>query len=88
MNTQRAVRPTGVSTLAAVLFLFSLFAFLSSLFMWGEGFLLPFPPDADSRFPVTDILVSAPASFVAALGLWKMRQWGYVARSLWRASTS
>ena len=79
MSIQRVARPTGVSVLAIVLFLFSLFAFLGSLFMWGEGFLFSFPPDADYRFPVTDILVNAPASLIAAIGLWKMRQWGYVA---------
>ena len=79
MGVQRVTRPTGVSVLAIVLFLFSLFAFLGSLFMWGEGFLLSFPPGADYRFPVTDILVNAPASLIAAIGLWKMRQWGYVA---------
>jgi hypothetical protein len=79
MNTQRTARPAGVSVLATVLFLFSLFAFFGSLFMWGEGFLLSFPPGVDYQFPITDILVNAPASFIAALGLWKMRQWGYVA---------
>jgi hypothetical protein len=79
MNIQRAIRPTGVTILAVVLCLFSLFAFVGSLFMWGEGFLLSFPPGADYRFPMTDILVNAPASFIAALGLWKMKQWGYVA---------
>jgi hypothetical protein len=79
MNVQRTFRPTGVSILAVVLFLFSAFAFLGSLFMWGEGFLLSFRPGVDYRFPVTDILVNAPASLIAAIGLWKMRQWGYVA---------
>ena len=47
--------------------------------MWGDGFLLAFPPGVDYHFPVTDILVNAPASFIAAIGLWKMKQWGYVA---------
>lgn len=79
MHVQLATRPTSVGILAAVLFLFGLFAFLGSLFMWGEGFLLSFPPGADYQFPVTDILVNAPASLLAALGLWKMKQWGYVA---------
>ncbi len=79
MNTQRAARPTGVNILATVLLLFSLFAFFGSLFMWGEGFLLSFPPGVDYHFPITDILVNAPTSFIAALGLWKMKQWGYVA---------
>jgi hypothetical protein len=79
MSIQPTSRPTGVSVLSIVLFLFSAFAFLGSLFMWGEGFLLSFPPGADYRFPVTDILVNAPASLIAAIGLWKMKQWGYVA---------
>ncbi len=79
MNAQRVTRPAGVTLLALVLFLFGLFAFFGSLFMWGEGFLLSFPHGADYRFPVTDILVNAPASCIAALGLWKMKQWGYVA---------
>lgn len=79
MNTQRTIRPTGVSVLAIVLFLFGLFAFFGSLFMWGEGFLLAFPSGVDYHFPVTDILVNAPASLFAAFGLWRMRQWGYVA---------
>jgi hypothetical protein len=79
MNAQSKSRPTGVSVLAIILFLFGLFALVGSLFMWGEGFLLSFPPGADYRFPVTDILVNAPASLIAAIGLWKMKQWGYVA---------
>jgi hypothetical protein len=79
MNAQSKSRPTGVSVLAIVLLLFGLFAFIGSLFMWGEGFLFSFPPGADYRFPVTDILVNAPASLIAAIGLWKMKQWGYVA---------
>ena len=79
MNAQSKSRPTGVGVLAIILFLFGLFAFIGSLFMWGEGFLFSFPPGADYRFPVTDILVNAPASLIAAIGLWKMRQWGYVA---------
>jgi len=79
MSVQRTLRPLGVSSLAVVLFLFGLFAFFGSLFMWGEGFLLSFPPGVDYRFPVTDILVNAPASLLAAIGLWKMKQWGYVA---------
>ncbi len=78
MIVQRTMRPTGVSILAVALFLFGSFAFFGSLFMWGEGFLLSFPPGVDYHFPVTDILVNAPASLLAAIGLWRMKQWGYV----------
>ena len=32
----------------------------------------------DLAFPVTDILVNAPASLIAAIGLWKLKKYGYV----------
>jgi hypothetical protein len=70
---------TPVRALAVVLFIFGCLAFFGSLFLWGQGFLLSFPADVDLGYPITDILVNAPASFVAALGLWQMRRYGYVA---------
>ncbi len=79
MNELRSMSPLPVRILAVLLFLIGLFAFFGSLFMWGEGFLLSFPEGVDYRFPVTDILVNAPASIIAALGLWGMRRYGYVA---------
>ena len=79
MTEQQLVVPIPVRILAVLLFLFGLFAFFGSLFMWGEGFLLRFPEGVDYRFPVTDILVNVPASMVAAIGLWGMRRYGYVA---------
>jgi hypothetical protein len=78
METQNQL-PVGVKILAGVLFLFGLFAFIGSLFMWGEGFLFSFPPGVDYRFPITDILVNAPASIIAAIGLWQGRRFGYIA---------
>jgi hypothetical protein len=30
-------------------------------------------------FPVTDILVNAPASIIAAIGLWRLKRFGYPA---------
>jgi hypothetical protein len=71
--------PIGVKILAGILFLFGVFAFIGSLFMWGEGFLLSFPSGVDYRFPITDILVNAPASIIAAIGLWQGRKFGYIA---------
>lgn len=47
--------------------------------MWGDGFLLAFPQGVDYRYPVTDLLVNAPASMIAAIGLWGMKRYGYVA---------
>jgi hypothetical protein len=79
MTEQQPESPIPVRILAILLFLFSLFAFFGSLFMWGEGFLFQFPEGVDYRFPVTDILVNAPASMIAAIGLWRMRRYGYVA---------
>ena len=65
MEKQSAI-PIGVKVLAGLLFLFGLLAFFGSLFMWGEGFLLSFPPGVDYRYPITDILVNAPACFITA----------------------
>ena len=71
--------PMPVRILAVLLFLFGLFAFFGSLFMWGEGFILDPPPDADIAFPLTDILVNAPACLVASYGLWRLKRFGYPA---------
>jgi hypothetical protein len=79
MTEKNATRPWPVTTLAILLFLFSLLAFFGSLFLWGEGFLLQFPAGVDLSFPITDILVNAPTSMVAAIGLWKLKRYGYIA---------
>jgi len=70
--------PLPVKILAILLFLFGLLAFAGSAFLWGEGFILNPRGGVDLAFPITDILVNAPASIAAAIGLWKMKQWGYV----------
>jgi hypothetical protein len=77
--TEKTRSPLPIKILAILLFLFGLFAFFGSAFLWGEGFILNPPAGVDLAFPVTDILVNAPASIAAAVGLWKMRQWGYAA---------
>ena len=79
MRERNKTRPWPVTTLAVLLFLFSLLAFFGSLFLWGEGFLLQFPKDVDLAFPITDILVNAPASLIAGIGLWKLKKYGYIA---------
>jgi hypothetical protein len=79
MMNDNTAAPLGVKILSISLFLFSLFAFFGSLFLWGEGFLFSFPEGVDFAFPITDILVNAPASMIAAVGLWKMKRYGYVA---------
>lgn len=71
--------PKPVKVMAICLFLFGLLAFFGSVFLWGEGFILQAPAGVDLDFPVTDILVNAPASILAAVGLWKLRRYGYVA---------
>jgi hypothetical protein len=76
---KQSVIPTSVKVLAVVLFLFGLLAFFGSLFMWGESFLFSFPPSMDYRFPITDILVNAPACIVTAIGLWQGKRYGYIA---------
>ncbi len=79
MTEQQPKSPAPVRILAVLLFSFGLFAFFGSLFLWGEGFLLQFPEGVDYRHPVTDILVNAPASIIAATGLWRMRRYGFMA---------
>jgi hypothetical protein len=71
--------PLPVKALSISLFLFGLFAFLGSLFLWGEGFLLQFPEGVDLGFPIADILVHTPAAIIASIGLWKLTRWGYIA---------
>jgi len=77
--TKKAKSPIPIKILAILLFSFGLFAFFGSVFLWGEGFVLNPPEGVDLAFPVTDILINAPASIIAAVGLWKMKQWGYAA---------
>ncbi|HET9911311.1 MAG TPA: hypothetical protein VFQ13_05430 [Anaerolineales bacterium] len=71
--------PIFLRVISVILFLFGVFAFFGSLFMWGEGFLLSFPEGVDYTFPITDILVNAPASILAAIGLWRLKRYGFVA---------
>ena len=78
MSNKVVKTPPGVKTLSILLFLFSIFAFFGSLFLWGQGFLFSFPEGIDYTFPIADILVNTPASMIAAIGLWKMKRYGYV----------
>jgi fucose 4-O-acetylase-like acetyltransferase len=79
LNKTDANPPPLVKVLAILLFIFGLFAFFGSLFLWGEGFLLDAPPGVDIAFPVTDILVNAPACLITSYGLWKLKSFGYPA---------
>jgi hypothetical protein len=69
----------NIRILAGLLFVLGLFAMAGSLFLWGQGFILTFPKDVDYAFPVTDLLVNAPACLVAAVGLWRFKRFGYIA---------
>ena len=71
-------RPLPLSVLSILLVVFGLFAFVGSVFVWGECFILRCPPGTDLTFPVTDILVNAPASILTAAGLWRLKRYGYV----------
>jgi hypothetical protein len=79
MAEENTVAPLSVKILAILLFAFGLLAFFGSVFLWGEGFILSFPAGVDYSFPVTDILVNAPASIIASIGLWKLKRYGYIA---------
>ena len=71
--------PLPVKILSVLLFLFGLFAFFGSVFLWGQGFILNFPVGVNLAFPIADILVNTPASIIAAVGLWKLKGYGYPA---------
>lgn len=69
--------PLSIRILAVVLVLFGLLAFFGSAFLWGQGFILQPPEDIALAFPITDMVVNAPASILAAVGLWKLKRVGY-----------
>ena len=71
--------PLPVKILSILLFLFGLVAFFGSVFLWGQGFILSFPEGVNLAFPIADILVNTPASIIAAVGLWKLKEYGYPA---------
>lgn len=84
--TQLQKVPIGVRILSIILFLFSLFAFFGSLFMWGEGFLFSFPAGVDYTYPVTDILINTPATMIAAIGLWQLGFGNCAGMAMWLPS--
>lgn len=80
MVEKKVKSPVAIKMLAVLLFLFGLAAFFGSLFLWGEGFPLQFPECVeDYSFPIAGILVNAPVSIIASIGLWKLRRYGYIA---------
>ena len=79
MTQEIARRPLPITVLSILLLLFGLFALFGSLFLWGQGFILQAPPQVDVAFPITDVLVNAPASILAAIGLWRLKRFGFLA---------
>lgn len=69
--------PLSLRILAVVLVLFGLLAFFGSAFLWGQGFIFQPPEDVGLAFPITDMVVNAPASIVAAVGLWRLKRYGH-----------
>jgi len=74
----KTATPVPIKILSILLFLFGVFAFVGSMFLWGEGFILSFPEGVDYSFPIADILINAPTSIIAAIGLWKLKRYGFV----------
>jgi len=72
-------KPKIFNILSIIFMLFGLFAIGGSVFLWGEGFYFDFPLTVDLALPTADIFVNGPVSILAGIGLWKMRQWGFVA---------
>jgi hypothetical protein len=74
--------PVPVRVLSIALFVFAFAAALGSLFLWGQGFIFDAPEGVDLAFPIADLLVNLPVSLTAAVGLWRMRRYGYVAAQI------
>ena len=67
-----------IKILSVVLFLFGTLAFFGSVFTWGQGFILLFPKNVDYSYPITDILINAPFSIIASIGIWRYKRYGFV----------
>lgn len=69
-------RPPSITILGLIFIIIGIFAFTGSFFLWGEGVILNPPADVDLEFPITDILINAPASLIAGIGLFRLNKWG------------
>lgn len=74
-----AAAPLVLKVLGGLLVAFGIFAFGGSSFLWGQGFILDPPAGMSVALPLADILINAPASIVAGIGLWQLRRFGYLA---------
>ena len=70
--------PWLVKLLAGLLILLGVFAGAGSMLLWGQGFLFAFPADIPLASPMADFFINFPLSVLAGIGLWRMRQVGYV----------
>jgi len=77
MSQPAQTAPLSIRILAIILILFGLLAFFGSAFLWGQGFILQPPEEVELGFPITDMVINAPASIVAAVGLWQLKRFGY-----------
>jgi hypothetical protein len=71
-----------IRVLSVTLFLFAALAAFGSIFLWGQGSIFSPPVDAALAFPIADLLVNVPASLTAAIGLWRMKRYGFVAAQI------
>ena len=78
----KSASPWLVKLLAGLLILLGGFAWVGSLMLWGQGFLFAFPADIPLASPMADFFINFPLSVLAGIGLWRMRQYGYVAAQI------
>ncbi|MHA2249779.1 MAG: hypothetical protein ACXAD7_05425 [Candidatus Kariarchaeaceae archaeon] len=74
--TGQPIRPKSITYLGIILIIISVFAFVGSFFIWGEGIIVDPPADTDLSYPITDILINSPSSMIAGIGLLRMKKWG------------
>lgn len=57
-------------------FLTGIFAFIGSIYTWGNGFLFTTPNGTDVSVYIADFLITFPLSILAGIGIWNNKHWG------------
>jgi hypothetical protein len=65
-------------TLAISYFITGLFAAIGALYRWGDGPLFLAQQGDDIELFIAELVVAAPASILASIGLVKLQRWGMI----------
>lgn len=59
-------------------FITGIFAAMGALYRWGDGSLFLAQPGDDIALFIAELVVAAPASIIASIGLVKLQRWGLI----------